>query len=249
MELQPWRHLRALLSLCRPLLQERCCLCGCECDNQLTICTPCTARLPWLDQGCDRCGEPTPFDLCCQCQRHPPAFSHTLAALYYQEPVASLIGHLKFARRRDLARPLSELWLYQHGLQHPRIEALVYVPSHSSTLHRRGFNQAELLARLLSRATDKPLLRNALQKPLATASQHALDASARRSNLQGAFRADPDKVRGRQIALVDDVITTASTVDACSQALLSAGAVRVECWSIARTPAFSSAMNADIVNN
>jgi ComF family protein len=107
-------------------------------------------------------------------------------------------------------------------------DALVPVPIHPSRRRERGYNQSEALAKGIAAVTGQPVWSNLLQRRVATPSQTRLSAAQRRSNVAGVFAVrDPERLRGRTVLLVDDVLTTGSTLNSCAEALLNAGACRV----------------------
>jgi ComF family protein len=148
-------------------------------------------------------------------------------------PLARAVRALKFhgqlAVARSLGRAMASLASAEPGA------VVVPVPLHVDRLRERGYDQAALLARELARATGLPLAVRALRRIQPTPAQTALDAAARRSNLRGAF-ASSERAPARTIVLVDDVLTTGATVDACARALRRAGAARVVVVTVGRTP-------------
>ena len=116
----------------------------------------------------------------------------------------------------------------------PEIDVIVPVPLHSSRQRRRGYNQAELLAAPLGRELQRPIVR-LLIRTRSTDQQAKLDAEARRRNVEDAFQApEPRVVAGRRVLLVDDVLTTGSTLNACADALHAAGASWIGVLTLAR---------------
>jgi ComF family protein len=190
---------------------------------------------------CDRCGIPVPppLVLCSPCATRPPAYDRARSlGLYLAErgqlnPLARAVRALKFhgqlAVARSLGRAMASLASAEPGA------VVVPVPLHVDRLRERGYDQAALLARELARATGLPLAVRALRRIRPTPAQTALDAAARRSNLRGAF-ASSERAPARTIVLVDDVLTTGATVDACARALRRAGAARVVVVTVGRTP-------------
>jgi ComF family protein len=214
-----------------------CVLCGDRGAPQLDLCPDCRRTLPALEHACVQCAEPLPpgtATLCCgRCQQQPPAYTQTLAPFIYEPPLDHLVQRLKFDGRLELARILGELlaaWLAERSEQRP--DALVPVPLHDARLRERGFNQSHEIARIVSRRLQVPLSAHACVRVRETPPQSGLSRRQRRKNLRGAF-----EVRGRvagHVAIVDDVMTTGSTAQALAQALLAAGAARVDVWVCAR---------------
>lgn len=239
-------HLSRFLRNLRPhwtFPRPACLLCGGPGDGgELPLCSGCDADLPWLGGRCPRCALPLPthgLD-CGGCLRKPPAFAHTEAPWRYGFPVDSLVTAFKHHGDRPMGRLLGSLLArhlrqaYADGLERP--ELLVAVPLAARRQRQRGFNQAQLLARWLARdlhlACAEPLRRIVDTPP-----QQGLDAAARRRNLRQAFSVEPGAaLRGRHLALVDDVLTTGATADSLARLLLRAGARRVDVYCLARTP-------------
>lgn len=160
-----------------------------------------------------------------------------MAPFVYADPVDSWLPRFKFARDLAAGRVLSEL--LQEDPRLPAlidgIDALVPLPLHRMRLGERGYNQALELARPLARALYLPLRPDWLQRVRATAPQTGLDARARRRNLRGAFVADV-AMSGQRVLLIDDVITTGSSMLEASRACRRAGALEVRVLAVARAP-------------
>lgn len=192
---------------------------------------------------CSACGLPFDIDpgaetLCAACHAHPPAFDAARAVMRYDEASKRPIVALKRADRLDVV-PGFARWLERTG--RPLLgeaDLIVPVPLHRFRLWQRRFNQAALLAASLSRTSEVPADPLALVRVRATKSQGAMpSAAARRRNVRGAFRVPHPResaVRERTILLVDDVVTTGATLEACARALKRAGAARVLALTLAR---------------
>lgn len=190
---------------------------------------------------CRRCARRLPDALpdgatCASCRRSPPAFSRVFALADYRrdEAVRRWIGLLKYGGRRDLALWLGRLLAPAGG------GLLVPVPLHPLRRWERGYDQARELARGMAACRGGELLR-ALVRGRRTAPQGAPGARSRSANVRGAFRVrsgELPRLRGAEVVLVDDVVTSGATADACARALRAAGAtaVRVVCVARAGTP-------------
>jgi ComF family protein len=210
------------------------------------LCGPCWARLERIQPPvCRVCGLPlgalpgSALDgrRCGPCRLSPPAFRYARAAAHYGETVRQAIHAFKFGGRRALAGPLGDLLADADlaGLAPPGPDLLVPVPLFPTRQRERGFNQSELLAARLGRLTGLPVAGRALHRRRATAVQADLPARERAANVRGAFAVRwPEKVTGRHVLLVDDVLTTGSTADSCAAALLDAGAETVGVLTVAR---------------
>ena len=204
------------------------------------ICSYCLRTLS-RPRCCPRCGMPSlyPEAECGRCLRHPPSWQQLVFVTDWQPPLQNQIRQLKFfhktAHSAMLARLVLLTWLTAHRERRlVRPDLLLCVPLHHSRAWRRGYNQLEELARYLAHWLACPYHPAGLCRKKRTAVQHFLTARARRRNLRGAFRVESE-VKGRHIALLDDVVTTGSTVEEISRILLAAGAASVQVLCLCRT--------------
>jgi len=160
-----------------------------------------------------------------------PPFSKVFTYGLFEGALVEAIHQFKFHGIKRLSGPLSDLLL---TIDIPEADGCVPVPLSIQGLRERGFNQSLLLARNISRQKGIPLFMDVLHKRKETPPQLGLSASERRSNLKGAFQA-MKSVQGKRLLLIDDVITTGSTVAECAKQLLKAGARQVTVLSIARS--------------
>jgi ComF family protein len=211
--------------LCRRWQARRLCA-DCAPFAVVPRCTGCGLRLaaPGL-----RCGA---------CQAHPLPFERCRCAVDYAAPWDRLLIAFKYHGQVELAGALADRLL--QGLQTADaedVDLVVPVPLAPARLAERGYNQAWELARRVARRLGLAADAQTLERPLARMPQADLGRAERRRNLQGAFRvARPQRVAGRCIALVDDVLTTGATAAEATQALRAAGARAVHVWTLARTP-------------
>lgn len=164
-----------------------------------------------------------------------PPFHLTICPLRYEFPVDRLVQALKFKRQLAEGRVLSHL-LCEHVIQHSfdLPEILIPVPLHRLRLIRRGFNQAYELGSYASRVLGIPLQTSGLRRRRNTAAQSGLSRKQRRRNVRGAFYWRDRNRPGDHVALLDDVMTTGTTVSECARVLKKAGARRVDIWVTAR---------------
>ncbi|HIJ87120.1 MAG TPA: ComF family protein [Desulfuromonadales bacterium] len=210
---------------------------------ELHICPSCYDHLPLVVSPlCSLCGIPfsgTGSDhRCGACTLQSPHFDAARAHFLYEGPLRELIHAFKYNRNIHLRFPLALLAL--EGVDgiaaDHRPNLIVPVPLHRSRLRMRGFNQAVLLGRVLSRRCALPMLPDALARTRATEPQIELSAAERRVNVRGAFSVrTPERIAGKNILLLDDVMTTGSTMDECAKELKKAGATAVIAVTIART--------------
>ena len=174
---------------------------------------------------------------CGPCRSQPPAFTYARSAARYEDPLREALRAFKFAGRRALAAPLADL-IIEMGPSCLAVAApdlLVPVPLHPRRERERGFNQALLLARRLSRGWNVPVRADVLTRAAATRPQTDLTAAERRANVRHAFALRrPDLVTGRHVVVVDDILTTGSTASACALRLRAAGAAVVGVITVAR---------------
>lgn len=222
---------------------------ACGADAGEPICEACLAGVHWMSGGasCPRCGLPYasgPDHPCARCTRHPPAFGSVRAVARYEprseaeDPLGRAIRAFKYGERRGVGRFLGRLLAERCPFDAAEYDVIVPIPLDLHRLRDRGFNQAMVLARALSRRFSRPIVR-LLRRTRSTVPQVGLDERTRRANLRRAFGVDdPVAARGRRILLVDDVVTTGTTVEACARALLSAGAKSADVVALARTPLY-----------
>jgi ComF family protein len=219
-------------------LPARCGGCGTIVDEVDSFCADCWRKLEFLGTaGCARCGLPlkaTDAETCAACLAKPPRLDRIRAAVAYDDISCSIALRLKYGRKVALARTMSRFMHPLIGDLGPEA-VLVPVPLHRTRLWNRGFNQSVIVAKDLSRRTGLPVAVDALVRVRATPSLKGLSLRQRRRTVAGAFRASPGaELRGRTVVLVDDVLTTGSTANACARALKKAGAARVDLVSWAR---------------
>lgn len=225
------------------LLPPRCLSCGVAVDRQGTICAGCWSELAFLSEPmCAACGYPFEYELgpgtlCGACAHTLPAFDRARAVLGYDEISRGLVLGLKHGDRTHEAPAFGAL-LARAGTELLReADLIVPVPLHWRRLFARRYNQSALLAQAVGKASGVPVAVDALVRRRATPSLGHMSPSARRRALRGAFavRAQRrDAVRGRRIVLIDDVLTTGATGEACARVLKRAGAASVDLLVFAR---------------
>jgi ComF family protein len=220
------------------LWPARCVLCLERTSTGIDLCVACTADLPLNAYGCTRCAQPLNPSaaglLCGACTRKPPWF-HAIVPYRYDYPIAHLIRQLKYGGDLACARVLGDL-VAAYVARTDRADhwpaLLIPVPLGARRYATRGYNQANEIALRLSRALRIPIARDLLVRTRETAEQAGLDARERRRNLRGAFTVVGSPPP--HVAIVDDVITTGSTIREIAKVLRRAGARRIEVWAVAR---------------
>ncbi len=236
------------------ILPSHCILCLQSCDS--LCCNPCSSDLPWIVNACYNCGIPlSDYEIstnksasCGGCLNRPPSYDHCIPAFIYTSPIDSLISRFKNQRDLTAGHALSLLlWrqisshldrsdcLSNINTKNTRPDIISPVPLHWRRQLTRSFNQSAFIAQQLSRLSCIPLS-NSSKRTIPTPKQQQLTRSQRLRNLKNTFEVNAAKVKGKHIAIVDDVVTTGATAEALSTALKKAGAKRVDVWCISRTP-------------
>lgn len=223
----------------------------CLAFNRSLICSTCAAGIrPVLPPYCELCGRP--FDpqakggpLCADCRQGQSHLDIARAVNVYDGPMREAIHRFKYARKRVLAGPLGAMMAdYLRAPEHAdeeriiridEIDVVCPVPLHPARIRERGFNQAELLARVVCQTLGVPLDPSLLRRVRDTAPQVSLDRRQRAQNVRGAFNV-PDRtaVEGRRMMLIDDLTTTGATLEECGRVLRRAGAASIAALTLAR---------------
>lgn len=243
---------RVSVRLLDALLPPRCLACEADVAEQGTLCAACFAALsPVTAPFCERCGVPFAHAgqaparsasgglLCTVCEGRNPAFRTARAALRYGDGAKRLILPFKHGDRTDLTWPLARQMARAGAPLLARAEIIVPVPAHWRRLLRRRYDQAALLARALGAIAGRPVVPDLLRRQRATPPLGDRRAMERALAVEGAFavsRRGAARLAGRQVLLVDDVMTSGATADACAMALLAGGAAAVDVLAVARVP-------------
>jgi ComF family protein len=207
------------------------------------VCADCWAKLSFIAPPfCPRLGIPFVYDpgpglLSMEAISDPPAYGRARAAVRYDDVARTLVHALKYQDRTDLA-PAMGRWMARAGRELIReADALIPVPLHWRRGWSRRYNQSGALARVIEQQTGAKVVSEALRRVRPTQQQIGLSRAQRASNVQGAFKVSPDRqseIQGRRVVLIDDVLTSGATVDACARALLRAKAASVDVVVFAR---------------
>jgi len=224
-------------------LPPRCAGCGEVSQEAGTFCPACWRQLEWLgNSGCQRCGLPlagTEAEICARCLADPPKVDRIRAALAYDEIPRSVALRLKYGRKVALARTMARYMAPLKG-EWGEDAMIMPIPLHRWRLWGRGFNQSGLVASELARQWGLPVDRHSLRRVRPTRPLKGLNHLQRRKAVAGAFKmARTGHIQGRTVVLIDDVLTSGSTAEACARILRRAGAGRVEliCWARVVRPA------------
>ena len=207
------------------------------------LCASCWQKLSPIERPfCEKLGIPFTYDpgpgiFSMQAISDPPAYARARAAVRYDDIARAMVHALKYGDRLDLA-PVMARWMARAGTDLlADAEVVIPVPLHWRRMWARRFNQSAALAKLVAGSRAVPVSYTALKRVKATPQQVGLSKAERAANVQGAFRVDASgkaDIARRHVVLVDDVLTSGATVDACSRALLRAGARQVDVLVFAR---------------
>jgi ComF family protein len=223
------------------LFRPACLVCGTQAMSDTNLCEGCSQLLPILPQHCQQCAQFLPLSgeglICGRCQRHPPAFERTFALFPYVPPLTHWMFALKFYQQLVFSRTFGELlaknvqgrW-YQHL---PLPDLILPVPSHPKRLSERGFNQSEEIGKYLARRLKLPLDTSGVIRKHQANTQRVLSASKRKANIKQAFEVIK-RYDNQRVVVLDDVVTTGSTVRELAQLLKSNGANKIDIWCCLR---------------
>jgi ComF family protein len=239
-----WQAGRALLDL---LLPAHCVTCDQPVETPGQLCAACFRQIGFITEPfCVRCGVPFAAAamggadrLCPACRRSPPVFERARAALRYDAQGRRLILPFKHADRTELVATLAPHMARAGAVLLREADVLVPVPLHRMRLFRRRYNQAALLAKAVGTIAGRPAVADALLRQRATASLGDKSAAERAAEVAGAFSMRPsraERIVGKRVLLIDDVMTSGATANACANALLAAGAAAVDVLVAARVP-------------
>ena len=200
------------------------------------FCADCQPLLPWIIIGCEICGvELYEVGVCGSCQTRPPYYDHAVIPFQYRAPVSAQIQTLKYHRQLRHAGSLAAM-LCRRVWQdpHPAPDVLIPVPLHPRRLRQRGYNQALEIARFVGRELGVEVSHRLLARIKDTMPQVGLGERERRRNVKGAFQTTTTDLPAH-IALIDDVVTSGSTINVAARALKDAGVSIVSVWAAARS--------------
>lgn len=218
------------------LFPRRCPVCGQIPGAGEVICPPCLKKLSFVSSPvCKKCGKEIiseTMEYCLDCTRHRRSFESGISLLNYNEAASRSMAAVKYKNKREYLDFYADEAVRRCGwkLRQMNADCLVPVPVHPRRQRTRGFNQAEILAEKLGVRLDLPVVTDVLGRRRDTEPQKSLSPAERLKNLEKAFTASP--VSYKRILLVDDIYTTGSTIEACSRALLKAGAEKIYFFTV-----------------
>jgi ComF family protein len=238
--------MRLKVNLLDLLLTSYCLLCAVTPARASGLCEECEQDLPWQAPGCIRCAElladsSSDDYVCGRCRISPPDFDRCVAVFSYEAPIPGLISRFKdkagFCEFRSLAYQLRRTFRqFYEDTAEPAPQLLLPVPLHAGRLRTRGYNQAGMLAASLARDCGITLISECCSRQPALRSQRESSATEREKNMSGMFKANKhtSAVRGKRVAIIDDVVTTTATSRAMASVLRQHGARTIDVWALAR---------------
>ena len=210
-----------------------CLTCGIPISSSDYICQNCIAALPPVPNPCSCCGLPNKAtgQICPSCLNQPPRWQTMIAPLIYTGWTRKIIQDLKFNEQLHNANVLLT-HILPYYKSNP-VDVLLPVPLHKTRLLERGYNQAEEIANVLSLLLDIPVDRSSLKRVKATQAQSGLSLNKRQKNILKAFEFIPQQ-QYKSVALIDDIITTGSTMTETCKVLKKSGVQQIQVWSLAR---------------
>ncbi len=239
------------------LFPSRCLLCHktiiSQSDNDdhknIEICPACLSGLPYNEASCRRCAVPLVTEvegrvLCGRCIKKLPAFDYAYSPLHYEDDVIRLVHQFKFSEKITFSRTLGEIMLECWQVKTTKsgnVDApnkpdyLLPVPLHKSRMRQRGFNQSIELSRVMAKKLNIPIEYDAVSRIRSTSAQTGLNSVQRKKNIKGAFKV-VQKISAKRVLIIDDVMTTGSTVNELARILKKAGVEQVGVLCLARAP-------------
>ncbi|MBR6615826.1 MAG: ComF family protein [Lachnospiraceae bacterium] len=212
------------------LFPRRCPVCGeIVRPTGRLICPACFRELSFVKSPtCKKCGkeiEDETMEFCADCMAHRHTYEYGLALFNYNDAARNSMVQIKYHNKREYLDFYGAALAvrYEREIRRMRVDAIIPVPVHPSRRRKRGFNQAEVLAKIVGERLGIPVKAELLRRTKKTLPQKELSVGERLKNLSGAFRADEIPENIRRVLLVDDIYTTGSTIEACTRVLKAAG--------------------------
>ena len=221
----------------KSLLKQSCTLCASYDGGTLSLCESCLKNLPWHNaKQCPQCSLNSDGRTCGSCLAASPSFDATHPLFTYDFPLDRLLQQYKYKETIQLANTFATMLQQKLSQQQStrNIDVIIPMPMHDKRLQERGFNQALEITRKLAKLIKLPLDYDVCHRVKLTPPQASLPLKERSKNIRGVFNCQKD-LKGLNVAIVDDVMTTGASLDELAKTLKQAGAAHVECWVIART--------------
>lgn len=220
-------------SLCKQIFKQNCLMCAVATNNALSLCQICIDSLPLApNPSCQQCGLAIQGEICGSCLKHPPHYEKTTALFAYTYPTNAILQHYKYNNAIYLSQTFGSLLAEE--MLHSEIDTIIPMPLHPSRLQERGFNQSLEMAKVIAKQTAIPLDATSCRKTKNTPPQASLPLKERLKNMKGVFSCE-QSFTGQHVALVDDVMTTGTSLNELAKTVKRAGAIKISCYVLART--------------
>lgn len=213
----------------------------CECILEIggnKICKTCKQKLPYIKEPkCKKCGksiEGEEVEYCYDCSRHQHEYEQGVAVFEYDDQIKASIYRFKYKNKREYADFYVQeiIRCYGDKIKNWNPDVLIPIPLHKSKYKKRGFNQAEIVAKKIGKKLQIPVANKVLIRQKKTMPQKELSTKERQNNVKRAFKIVDNKVKLQVVVLIDDIYTTGSTIDAATRVLKESGVYKVYCISI-----------------
>ncbi|MBQ5590730.1 MAG: ComF family protein [Clostridia bacterium] len=224
------------LKLWHIFFPKRCACCDVIIRYDLLFCKECEEKFE-VAKTSERCKVCFNYKKYCNCEKKPKFFFRSASRFVYKPPLSSAIIELKRRKNPELARFFAKEMLktIKKRFKNVQFDAIIPVPLHKSRIKQRGFNQSELLCDELSKELHIPVIRNTLVQEKLAQSQHTLKFSERAKNVKGIYKTGHIPIEIQRVLLVDDIMTSGSTLNECAKVLRIEGVTKIYCISIAKT--------------
>lgn len=234
MDFNLYRHLSQAINWLAPY---KCFGCNTPLSNTNTFCDACYLELPFQSNACIQCGQALAVnhEQCGHCMIKPPFYDQCFCPFEYQTPIKELICALKYNDKAEYAKTIGQL-LSREVTQNEEAlpDIIIPVPTHISKLRSRGFNQSALIAQQVSKELNIPLINDFVVKIKATPPQAKQSLINRQKSLNDCFKIKKNH-SAQSVAIIDDVVTTGSTVNEISKVLKKNGVDYIQVWGVAHT--------------
>jgi ComF family protein len=215
------------------IFPKTCPMCDKVIRADMYICSRCEKKLKYVDEPkCKKCGKPILVDeqeYCMDCTKQNHLYEQGISAFVYSDEVKQSIYRFKYHNRRDYSGfyGMAVAKHFYKDIQRWNGDVLIPVPIHHKKYIQRGYNQAKLLAKDISKWTNIPIDSHLLQRVINTKPQKEMNIKGRSKNLESAFKITENVVKYKKVIIVDDIYTTGSTIDACAKVLYDAGVEKI----------------------
>jgi ComF family protein len=214
------------------LFKQNCTLCAAPTNSELSLCQDCIKDLvPAPHPSCPQCGLSTQGDICGKCIKQRPHYDATHALFTYSYPADAMLQHYKYNNALYLCQTFAQLLIDK--IQDNDIDVIIAMPLHPSRIKERGFNQSLEVAKIIAKQCNISLDHTSCSRIKNTPPQASLPLKSRLKNMKNAFQCSQSFI-GQHVVLIDDVMTTGSSLNELAKIIKKAGARKISCYVLAR---------------